>query len=117
MQAASDSFLGWTQVDSSGHHYYVRQLKDMKASVEVEDMDSDSLNRYAHLCGWTLARAHSRSTDPNIIGDYLGKSDKFDDAIGEFAVQYADQNDTDYEQFIAAITNNQIPAYQAPSQP
>ena len=29
MQAASDSFLGWTQ-GKRGRHFYVRQLRDMK---------------------------------------------------------------------------------------
>ena len=111
MQAATDSFLGWIEHHSSGHHYYARQLKDMKGSAEVEDMNLDQLNRYAQLCGWTLARAHARSADTQSIADYLGKSDKFDQAVGDFAVHYADQNQADYEEFKSAIDNNKIPAH------
>ena len=111
MQAASDSFLGWTEVDASDHHYYWRQLKDMKGSAEVEDMELEKLHRYALLCGRTLARAHARSADTQLIADYLGKSDKFDKSIGEFAVRYADQNQIDYHDFKTAIANNEIPAH------
>lgn len=111
MQAASDSFLGWIEHQSSGHHYYARQFKDMKGSAEVEDMGLDQLNRYARLCGWTLARAHARSADTQSIAEYLGKGDRFDQAIGDFAVHYADQNQTDYQEFKSAIDNNEIPAH------
>ena len=34
MQAASDIFLGWTQGVDVNRHYYWRQLRDMKASVD-----------------------------------------------------------------------------------
>ena len=37
-----------------------------------------------------LARAHARSGDAMIAG-YMGASEIFDDAIAEFAVEYADQ--------------------------
>jgi uncharacterized protein (DUF2252 family) len=112
MQSVSDSFLGWTKVDA-GHQYYWRQLKDMKGSAEVEDMEADALERYAKLCGWTLARAHARSADPQLIAGYLGKSDTFDEAIGEFAVSYADQNEADFRAFETAIEAGDIPAHPA----
>ena len=83
----------------------------MKGSVEVEDMNLDQLSRYARLCGWTLARAHARSANVQQIADYLGKSDKFEQAIGDFAVHYADQNQADYQEFKSAIDNNEIPAH------
>ena len=51
---------------------------------------------YARVCGWTLARAHARSGDRIAIGAYLGKSDRFDKAIADFAAAYADQNDSDH---------------------
>ena len=54
------------------------------------------LKRYAELCGWTLARAHAKSGDAATISGYLGKSDAFDQAIGEFALAYADQNERDH---------------------
>ncbi len=111
MQAVSDIFLGWSQVDSTGHQYYWRQLKDMKGSADVEDMDRDGMDRYARLCGWTLARAHARSSDPEVIASYLGESTKFDSAVGQFAVAYADQNDKDYNEFASAIRNGEIEAH------
>lgn len=111
MQAASDSFLGWTEIDTTGHHYYWRQLKDMKGSAEVEDMNLGQLHRYAELCGWTLGRAHARSADTTLIGGYLGKGDQFDKAIGKFATRYAQQNESDYREFKSAIDSGQIPAH------
>lgn len=111
MQAASDSFLGWTEADSSGHHYYWRQLKDMKGSLEVEDMDRLQLHRYAGICGRTLARAHARSTDVQKVAAYLGKGDAFDRAIGEFSVRYAAQNQLDFERFKSAVESGDIPAH------
>jgi uncharacterized protein (DUF2252 family) len=109
MQAASDSFLGWT-AGPDGTHYYVRQFKDMKGSVEVDGAPVHSLQRYAALCGWTLARAHARSGEPAAIAGYLGKSDNFDRAIAEFSVAYADQNQSDYEAFTAAIAQGRLAA-------
>jgi sugar/nucleoside kinase (ribokinase family) len=63
----------------------------------------DELIIYAGLCGWTLARAHARSGDRVQIAAYLGKSDRFDRAIADFAKQYADQNERDHEALCAAV--------------
>ena len=86
MQAASDSFLGWTYNPASGHHFYWRQLKDMKASLEIEGESPSSLQRFANLTGWTLARAHARSGDAGAIAGYLGSGEVFDEAIACVAV-------------------------------
>ncbi len=109
MQAASDLFLGWTKGDS-GHDFYLRQLRDMKFSVEIEGMSEADLSGYAHLCGWALARSHARSGDRFAIGGYLGQNDTFDRAIADFAVVYADQNDRDYQQLVTAVKSGQIKA-------
>ena len=53
MQAMSDIFLGWSHSDPSD--FYVRQLRDMKGSVDLLRMRSASLVDYAGLCGRTLA--------------------------------------------------------------
>ena len=109
MQASSDIFLGWsTSVDS--RHYYWRQLKDWKGSVDLDDGSPDELTRYAGLCGFTLARSHAVSGDPAMISGYLGSSDRFDSSIAEFAVRYADQNDADYREFVAAIRDGRLEA-------
>ena len=46
---------------------------------------------------WTLAGAHARSGDRVAISAYLGSSDVFDQAVADFAVAYADQNQRDFE--------------------
>ncbi|MNT58443.1 hypothetical protein D3C72_1958770 [compost metagenome] len=40
MQAASDLFLGWTK-GPFGRHFYMRQLRDMKLSPQLELMDAE----------------------------------------------------------------------------
>ncbi len=104
MQAQSDIFLGWTRVtgpDGIDRDYYVRQLRDWKFSLPVEQMLPAGMTVYARLCGWTLARAHARSGDRIALAAYLGGSAKFDQAIADFAETYADQNERDY----AALQN------------
>jgi uncharacterized protein (DUF2252 family) len=101
MQAASDIFLGWSR-DPTMPDFYWRQLRDWKGSSRVELREPTDLERFARLCGATLARAHARSGDAVAIGAYLGKSDAFDRALTSFAVSYAAQNLADFEAFAAA---------------
>lgn len=106
MQSASDIFLGWSS--DGEHHYYVRQLRDMKGAVDLEMMTGADLVQYAELCGWVLARAHARSGDAAVIAGYLGKSEAMDDAIASFATGYADQTEKDYEALKAAVRSGRI---------
>ena len=99
MQSASDLFLGWAQ-GGDGRDYYVRQLRDMKMSVAVEQMELDELCEYLQLCGWALARAHAKSGQAAAIAGYLGNSDNFDRAMANFGELYADQNAKDYQKFL-----------------
>jgi uncharacterized protein (DUF2252 family) len=111
MQAASDVFLGWHRTRSGpAHDYYVRQLRDWKFSLAVEDMDPNAMRTYAQLCGQTLARAHARSGDRIAIGAYLGKSDVFDQAVADFAAAYADQNERDHASLAAAVDSGRVKA-------
>ena len=106
MQAASDIFLGWMRgdgLDGRQRDYYVRQLWDGKASLEVEAMGPPALARYGEVCGWTLARAHARSGDRVAIAAYLGGGTAFDDAVADFAETYADQNERDYESLMEEV--------------
>ena len=112
MQAASDIFLGWTKGVDADRYLYWRQLRDMKGSVVVETMVPDALKFYAQVCGQTLARAHARSGDPIAIAAYLGKKDKFDQAITDFSERYADQNERDYQAFTQAIRTGRLEALQ-----
>jgi uncharacterized protein (DUF2252 family) len=109
MQSSSDIFLGWARA-SSGHDIYVRQLRDMKFSVPVEEAPPDQLLGYAEICAWTLARAHAKSGDAATISGYLGKSDQFDRAMGSFAVAYADQTERDYAALVKAEKSGRIQA-------
>jgi uncharacterized protein (DUF2252 family) len=110
MQAASDIYLGWTVGYDKNRHYYWRQLRDMKGSVLVESMAPVALTLYARLCGWTLARAHARSGDPVAISRYLGQNDRFDRSIADFSLQYANQNEQDYEAFVKAVRSGRLEA-------
>ena len=111
MQSESDGFLGWT-TGQSGTHYFWRQFKDMKGSLEVDGAALAELRRYAGLCGWTLARAHARSGDAQAIAGYLGSGNRFDRGIADFSVAYADQNERDHAAFIAAIESGRITAHE-----
>ena len=107
MQAASDIFLGWTGIGSID--FYVRQLRDMKVSVSVEDLGESRFVRYCELCGWALARAHARSGDPAQLSGYLGSNDPFDRAIASFAETYADQTERDHAALLDAAQAGRIP--------
>jgi len=114
MQASSDIFLGWQRIeaglDGRQRDFYVRQLRDWKFSVDIQTMPPRGLRMYGALCGWTLARAHARSGDRIAIAAYLGGSDVFDQAITQFAVAYADQNERDYQSLEDAAKAGRITA-------
>jgi uncharacterized protein (DUF2252 family) len=110
MQSASDLFLGWTQSDP-GRHFYVRQLKDMKVKLHVEVYKPSVMLQYAEVCGWCLARAHARSGEPAKISGYLGRSDRFDQAIADFSIAYADQSERDHEVFTKAVRAGKLKVF------
>jgi len=114
MQAASDIYLGWTKGigPDQRRHFYWRQLRDMKGSVDIARLQPVGLALYARICGWTLARAHARSGDPVAIAEYLGDSDQFDQSITDFAERYADQNERDHAEFVKAIRSGRLDAVQ-----
>lgn len=111
MQAASDLLLGWTRAQGPDGHerdYYVRQMWDWKTTVDLETIDTETLGIYAHLCGWTLARAHARTGDRHALSAYLGSGGRFIQAMQEFAESYADQNERDFRELLAAIASGRI---------
>jgi uncharacterized protein (DUF2252 family) len=113
MQAASDLFLGWLRIkglDGRTRDYYVRQLHDWKGSAEVDRMLVPGATFYAQLCGATLARAHARWGDRIEIAAYLGNGDVFEQAIADFAIAYADQNERDFDAFAAAVRTGRLAA-------
>jgi uncharacterized protein (DUF2252 family) len=113
MQAASDPLLGWYDLEGwDGQHrsFYVRQLWDGKASIDLSKLSPIGLQVYGENCGWTLARGHARSSDRIALAAYVGEDDAFDQAIAAFAAAYADTNEADHERFLEAISDGRIAA-------
>jgi hypothetical protein len=112
MQPASDIFLGWV-TGRTGQSLYVRQLRDAKIKPMVETFDAEVLDIYGMICGWVLARAHSKVSElSSTISGYLGSSDVFDKAMGRYALAYADQAERDYAAMKAAVKKGKIKVYQ-----
>ena len=101
MQLQSDPFLGWTTLD--GREYLVRQLNDHKASIQLEDLKAAGLLEYAAVCGEMLARGHARAGDCSMMAGYMGRSTRFDDAVGAFAEEYADQTELDWKELVQSL--------------
>jgi uncharacterized protein (DUF2252 family) len=111
MQASSDIFLGWQRVegpDGVERDFYLRQLRDGKGSVVVEEMVPDGMAFYGRICAQALARAHARSGDRVAIAAYLGKSDRFENAIADYAETCAEQNVRDHEELARAAATGRI---------
>ncbi|CAD5107337.1 DUF2252 domain-containing protein [Zestomonas carbonaria] len=110
MQSASDLFLGWT-TGPSGRHFYVRQLRDMKVSAELETFDVETFAGYAQVCGGCLARTHAKASGCAAeISGYIGKSDAFADALVDYARAYAKHNELDFERFQQACRQGRLEA-------
>jgi uncharacterized protein (DUF2252 family) len=117
MQTSADHLLGWYALkawDNREHDFYVRQLWDGKASIEVSRLSPVGLRSYGEACGWTLARGHARSGDRFALAAYLGDSDFFDHAIAEFADRYAYTNAADHDRLVAAIADGRLEAASDP---
>ncbi|WP_374967836.1 DUF2252 domain-containing protein [Terrabacter sp. BE26] len=127
MQASSDILLGWQRVagiDGVARDFYVRQFRDWKGGFEIETLDAATMARLGEVCAWTLARAHARSGDPRDIAIYLetppGPTEAggtgadagaaFDEAVADFAVAYADQNERDHAELAAAVEAGRLSA-------
>jgi uncharacterized protein (DUF2252 family) len=113
MQATSDHLLGWTHQPLLGGRtfdYYVRQLWDGKASIDVTRLTPAGLRVYAESCGWTLARGHARSGDRIAMAAYAGEDGTYDDAMAAFASAYADTNERDHARLVEAIGSGRIDA-------
>jgi uncharacterized protein (DUF2252 family) len=114
MQSASDIFLGWTR-GPGGRDFYIRQLRDMKIAPDVESQTPRAMRAYATFCGLVLARAHDKAGDAAMISGYLGAIDSFDEAIGDYAVAYADQVELDYDTFVKAVRFGRLKSDLSPS--
>ena len=66
---------------------------------------------FSRACGRDLARGHARSGDSRAIAAYLEKDERFDEAIGDFSVAYADQAERDHAALQRAVKLGKIDAY------
>jgi uncharacterized protein (DUF2252 family) len=111
LQAASDVFLGWTEDEASGRHFYVRHLEQRRLDDIFDDVfdavgaphEYAAIASFAELCGRTLARAHARTADPATLAGYMGKSDAFDQALAAFAMAYVENTHYDHARLVTAI--------------
>jgi uncharacterized protein (DUF2252 family) len=108
MQTVSDPFLGYTTIDN--RHFLVRQLADHKAAIDPLQLKGTALLEYGRVCGEVLAKAHARTGDAGLVAGYCGKSAALDNALVKFAKLYADQTESDYQQFKKAIAKGTVRA-------
>jgi uncharacterized protein (DUF2252 family) len=111
LQTVSDPLLGWTTVGDE--QFYVRQFRDMKGAILVEDIDAAALGDYAGICGYLLAKSHARTSGASMIAGYIGGSDKLDQMLCRFARAYADQVEADYLRLVDAVRRGVLPAVPA----
>ncbi|CAG9269098.1 DUF2252 domain-containing protein [Paraburkholderia unamae] len=108
LQSASDIFLGWSKMRHTGSDFYVRQLRDMKGAFDFSTFDVEDLGEYAVSCAHALAHAMAKAGDPALIFGYMGKSSAFDEAIVQFALAYAEQNEADWTVLKAAVKSGRV---------
>ena len=113
MQAASDILLGWQSgggSDGVRRDYYLRQLRDAKASASIDSMTPTGMEMYGRLCGRVLAHAHARAGDRVAIAAYLGAGTGFDEAVTAYARAYADRSTGDHADLVRAIAAGRVTA-------
>ena len=108
LAAATDVLLGWTSID--GRPFFVRQMRDLKGSIDIKWLKGKAFPVYARSCGALLARAHTRSGDIAKIAAYCGKSEALDEAMADFAESYGDQVEKDHDALLKAIKTGKITA-------
>lgn len=117
VQAETDILLGWTTMrvtESDGAirelPFIVRQFRNLKGGIAPQELEPHDLDDYGRLAGALLARAHARSLDPRLTAGYLGDDERFDEAVTEFAVRYADRTEADHAELVAAVRAGKLPA-------
>ncbi|WP_116111085.1 DUF2252 domain-containing protein [Amycolatopsis ruanii] len=108
VQAETDILLGWTTV--AGRPFIVRQFRNYKGEIEPTELGGKDLDDYGRLAGALLARAHIRSVHPRLLAGYFDGDDQLDEAIGRYAVRYADQTEADHAELVTAVKNGRFPA-------
>ncbi|HLM87443.1 MAG TPA: DUF2252 family protein [Streptosporangiaceae bacterium] len=86
------------------------RLKSDLPKKAVRRTNAAAMTGYGRMCGWTLARAHARTGDRIAIAGYLGGSDKFDQAVADFAESHADQTERDHTALADAVASGRVQA-------
>lgn len=107
LQAISDPFLGHL-TGVNGWHFYVRQFRDMKGSVDIAGLTPYQFETYVGACAGVLARAHSQNPEAAAIAGYVGASDAVDRAVLEWSLAYADQSLEDFERASASSVPSMV---------
>ncbi len=110
LQAMGDPLLGYTTIDE--RHYFVRQMKNMKASMPIEFLIGEPFEFWAWTCGTLLGRAHARTGDAAKIAGYIGRGNVLSASLAEFAERYGDQTEKDHAALVAAIKSGRVTAIQ-----
>jgi uncharacterized protein (DUF2252 family) len=108
LQSLGDPLLGYTTID--GNPYFVRQMKNFKASMPTEWLTGEPFEFWVWVCGVLLARSHARTGDIAKIAGYIGKSEVFSEALAEFAEAYGDQTERDHAALVAAVRAGRVAA-------
>ncbi len=108
LQSLGDPLLGYTTID--GRHYFVRQMKNLKASMPIEFLSGEPFEFWGWVCGVLLARSHARTGDIAKIAGYIGKSDAFATALADFAEAYGDQTERDHAALVEAVRSGRVEA-------
>ena len=108
LQATGDPLLGYTAF--GGRDYFVRQMKNMKASMPLEWLTRHPFYFWGFVCGTLLAHAHCRNGDAAKMSGYCGKSEVLDETLADFAEAYGDQTETDHAALVQAVQQGRVKA-------
>ena len=103
--SASDLFL-WMGLGQQWARPARSAAPHMMVRAIIDDFDAGDLRVYNRVCGW----ADTRSGDAAIIAGYMGASAIFDEAIAEFATEYADRTHNDRRAFVKAVRQSRTKA-------
>lgn len=106
LQVLSDMLLGWCSI--GGRDFLVRHLNDHKSSIDPEELKGRRLVEYSRVCAELLAKGHARSGNVVMLAAYLGQAGKAARALQQFAIRYADQVESDYQQFKKALKHGKF---------
>jgi hypothetical protein len=79
--------------------FIVRQFRNLKGAIDPAALRENHLDDYGRLAGALLARAHTRSLHPQLLAGYFADDEHLDEAIGAYAVRYADRTEADHAEF------------------